>query len=130
MKTLFFSFLAFISMQCKQNETVSKNSTTENLQESVIKVVSANEFKKAINASNVQLVDVRTPDEFNGGHINGAININIYDKDFEEKILKFDQTKPIYVYCRSGARSQSASQKMKDLGFKEIFDLKGGFMAY
>lgn len=94
-----------------------------------IKILSAVEFKKAIQ-SEVQLVDVRTPQECSEGIIKDAKNINIYDADFDERIQKLDKTKPVYVYCKSGGRSQQAAQKMIDLGFVEVFDLKDGYSEY
>lgn len=76
----------------------------------------------------VQLVDVRTPQEFNAGHIDDAINIDISDPEtFTEKVENLDKEKPIYIYCQMGGRSKKASQKLKELGFKNIFDYSGGY---
>jgi len=69
------------------------------------------------------LVDVRGRDEFDGGHITGAINIPL-----DEITTNLEQIKkcPTLFYCRSGARSQIATQKLKDLGLNNVYDL-GGF---
>jgi len=78
----------------------------------------------------MQLVDVRTPNEYKSGHITNAININYYDQDFSAQISKLNKSKPIYVYCRSGVRSKYSSQILKKLGFKKIYNLKGGILNW
>lgn len=118
MKNIFIVlFSVFLVISCKPQENDK------------IKIVTKAEFKTAIE-SDVQLVDVRTPQEFKDGYIKNAININIYDADFETKIQSLDKTKPVYVYCKSGGRSQQAAHKMIDLGFTEVIDLQGGYMAW
>jgi len=94
-----------------------------------IKVLSNVEYKAAIN-KDVQLVDVRTDLEYKDGAINHAINIDVNGEDFESKIQNLDKTKPVYVYCRSGKRSQKAAHKMIELGFTQVIDLDGGYLAW
>ena len=92
--------------------------------------VSASEFDKEIKADSVQLLDVRTPQEYADGHIDGAININVQSKDFQklaEKELSKDST--ILVYCRSGRRSLEAAKILTDLGYK-VVNLKGGIIEW
>jgi rhodanese-related sulfurtransferase len=98
--------------------------------DSRIEVIPKAEFKMAIAKENIQLIDVRTPQEYADGFINGAKNINVNDKNFENEIQKLDKSKPVYVYCRSGARSQTAAKKMIALGFKQVVDLQGGYMNW
>lgn len=95
-----------------------------------IKVVSKAEFKTMINGENIQLIDVRTPKEYKDGFIKGAKNINVNDTAFESEIQKLDKSKPVYIYCRSGARSQTAAKKMIEMGFSEVVDLQGGYMNW
>lgn len=95
-----------------------------------IKVVSKAEFKTMINGENIQLIDVRTPKEYKDGFIKGAKNINVNDTAFEAEIQKLDKSKPVYIYCRSGARSQTAAKKMIEMGFSEVVDLQGGYMNW
>jgi len=97
---------------------------------SKIKVVPMAEFKTEISKGNVQLIDVRTPEEFSEGAIQNAKNINVNDDFFESEVQKLDKTKPVYVYCRSGMRSQKAAQKMIELGFIQVIDLEGGFLSW
>lgn len=96
-----------------------------------VTILNVNDFeKKILSEKNIQLIDVRTPEEFQQGHIKNAQNINIYDPDFEKEIQKFDKSKPVYVYCRSGNRSHSAAQVLAKNGFKTIYDLQGGIGAW
>ena len=75
-------------------------------------------------------VDVRTPEEVAEGTIGDASNIDYNAADFEEKIKTLDKDQPIYLFCRSGNRSGQASQFLAAEGFKEIYDLKGGYLEY
>ena len=84
-------------------------------------------FSKKIAEQGIQFVDVRTAGEFNTGYINGAVNIDFLSPDFQTKILSFDKSKPIAIYCQSGARSGKASRVMVELGFVEVYDLIGGY---
>ncbi|WP_127846254.1 rhodanese-like domain-containing protein [Psychroflexus aestuariivivens] len=95
-----------------------------------ISVINANQYKVAIQKPNVQLVDVRTKNEFLLGKINGSINIDVLRSDFETKIDKFNKSEPIYIYCRSGNRSQKAARIMVSIGFQNIIDLEGGYIKW
>jgi hypothetical protein len=75
------------------------------------------------------LLDVRTPAEFNAGHIAGASNIDFENQLFAEEIKKLDPTKTYFVYCRSGNRSGLAVSLMKTQGFTHLVDLKGGVVG-
>ena len=76
------------------------------------------------------LIDVRTPEEFSKGHLPGAENINVYDKDFKNRFSGFDKKETIYVYCRSGRRSLKAQHMLQQLGFLKVINLEGGFLAW
>ena len=96
-----------------------------------IKILAPAEFNAAITQKNVQLVDVRTPREFSGGAIRNAINIDVFQKNlFHEKANKLDKQKPVYLYCRSGNRSQQAARMLVSAGFEQVFDLRGGYMNW
>jgi len=96
-----------------------------------IKVLEATDFKKEITKTNVQLLDVRTAKEYNSGHIKNAINVDVLDQNAFTKYVKdLDAEQPVYLYCRSGSRSQNASKILVELGFKEIYDLKGGYLNW
>jgi len=94
-------------------------------------ILSREEFQKAISNADVQLIDVRTPHEYRRGNIERSINIDLFQPTvFHMKIQSFNKEKPIYIYCRSGVRSQKAARKLMEMGFKQIFDLKGGYTAW
>ena len=100
-------------------------------QTDVIKILSVSEFKEAIENNNVQLFDVRTAQEFTQGAIKKARNLDFYQQEkFNSEFKKLDKEAPIYLYCRSGNRSQKAARKLKAMGFTEIYDLKGGILNY
>ena len=96
-----------------------------------IKILLPQDYKEAISGNDVQLVDVRTAAEFNEGHIQNAINID-YSKEylFTEAFEKLDIGSPVYLYCRSGNRSQKAAAKLIEMGFEEIYDLRGGYVVW
>ncbi len=96
-----------------------------------IEVLNPSTFKEAITNKQVQLIDVRTPKEFKNGHIDGAINIDFFQKDlFEESFKKLNKDLPVYIYCRSGGRSQVSARKLVKMGFTKIYDLKGGYLIW
>jgi rhodanese-related sulfurtransferase len=99
-------------------------------QNSVVKVLSSVEFKAQIENKEVQLIDVRTPNEFRSGHIKNAKNIDFYSGTFHLELSKLDKTKAVYLYCRSGSRSRLTANKLAAMGFIEIYDLKGGILKY
>lgn len=79
----------------------------------------------------LQIVDVRTPAEFNSGHIKGAVNINFGDAEFEKKIKKqLKRRRPVLLYCRTGRRSLNAMNKMAALKFKEVYNMQGGVVVW
>ena len=76
------------------------------------------------------LIDVRTPEEFAQGHIEGAANINWLGGTLISDVSGIDKTKPVLLYCGSGERSGEAMAALKQAGFTDIHDLKGGFEAW
>jgi len=95
-----------------------------------ITVVSIEEMQMLSALDNVQLVDVRTPKEYNAGHLPNAQNIDFNSPTFEQDIKQLDKNKPIILYCQKGGRSAKCADKMHEAGFKKIFDLKGGFSKW
>ena len=91
-----------------------------------VQVLDVAKYEKKMTQPDVQLVDVRTPEEFSEGHLENAINIDVTADDFDAKVVDLDKEKPVMVYCKSGGRSAKASARLKELGFKNISDLEGG----
>jgi rhodanese-related sulfurtransferase len=84
--------------------------------------------KKLEEDNNSVVLDVRTQEELNEGFIPNAIHIDIYKgQGFIYEVEELDKTKNYYVYCRSGARSGQACAIMSQLGFKNAYNLVGGF---
>ena len=96
-----------------------------------MKSVSAEEAKKIISQKkDLKIIDVRTPEEFQLGVISGAININLYEPNFQEEIDKLDKAKTYLIYCRSGSRSKTALEIMNHLGFETVYELDCGIMNF
>jgi rhodanese-related sulfurtransferase len=80
--------------------------------------------------ANLVVLDVRTPEEFAEGHLDGATLVDFYDADFAEQLAALDRDVPYLVYCRSGNRSGQALQVMEQLGFSSAADVDGGIVAW
>lgn len=91
-----------------------------------ITAVTPKEMQTLLKLDNVQLIDVRTPEEYNTGFIANAQNIDYFSPTFDEDIKKLDNEKPVIVYCKSGARSAKSSKKLLEAGFVTIYNLDGG----
>ena len=82
------------------------------------------------NTKKLQIVDVRTPQEFDSIAIQKAVNIDYKNPSFKDNIQVLDKTKPVLVYCRSGKRSLNAINIMVELGFSEVYNMQGGILAF
>ncbi|MFT7057126.1 MAG: rhodanese-related sulfurtransferase [Roseivirga sp.] len=78
----------------------------------------------------LQLIDVRTPQEFEAGHILNAVMIDFKAADFRTQVKNLKKRKPIAVYCKSGNRSGQAFAILQEMGFRKIYDLEGGITAW
>ena len=94
-----------------------------------LKSVSVEEFEKVLEQE-VVLLDIRTPEEFAQGQIEGATLIDYYDADFTSQLEELDKDKTYAIYCRSGARSGDTLALMQELGFTSVYDLSGGILAW
>jgi phage shock protein E len=92
--------------------------------------LSAADFSRYTDDRTSILLDVRTHEEFQSGHIPGALMIDYYDEDFADQISTLDKAKTIYIYCRSGGRSGGAMKMMQDQGFDRLYNLNGGIKAW
>jgi thioredoxin 1 len=123
MKMLSFLSIVFLFLSC------STSSTTLTAQ-TINKKVSKTEFAELIKKNGAQLIDVRTPREFSNGFIEGAKNIDYNGDSFEKQMKKLDKTKPVLVYCAAGGRSENAAELLQEWGFKEVYDLEGGYNSW
>lgn len=79
---------------------------------------------------NLVILDVRTPEEFAEGHLEGAIMIDFYRDDFTELLAGLDPDVPYLLYCRSGNRSGQTAAAMTELGFSDVADIDGGIVSW
>lgn len=129
MKRIIFSLFTaatfFLAACSSQQEAGPQQAQAE------IHLLDAKAFSDKLNEkNNIQLVDVRTPGEFSGGYIAGAVNMDFNGAGFSEQISQLDKTKPVMVYCKGGGRSGRAAEMLKTAGFSEVYDLDGGIMAW
>lgn len=122
MKKLYAFLSSLLLLVACQNS----NSQSPNIQ-----VVDAPTFAKLIESKKeAQLIDVRTPGEFQGGYILGALNLDYNGSDYNRQVASLDKTKPVLVYCLSGGRSAAAAKALRQSGFSEVIELQGGIMAW
>ncbi len=95
-----------------------------------VKLVTAEEMKSILEMEDVQLVDVRTPEEHDQEHIVNSQNIDFTSPTFDDDISKLDKAKPVILYCKGGNRSAKCARKLKEAGFKKIYDLEGGISKW
>jgi rhodanese-related sulfurtransferase len=118
MKKVFFIFIMMYFFSSCAQETKQHQ------------LISQEEFAKILTKE-IQLLDVRTPQEYQQGYIKGAVLINFFDPNFVTKVsTRFDKNKPLYIYCAVGGRSNKAAKKLISVGFESVYDLKGGFTKW
>ena len=76
------------------------------------------------------ILDVRTPGEFRQGFIEGAVLLDYYASDFRDRFAQLDRDATIFMYCRSGNRSSHVLRMADELGFRRVYDLHGGILAW
>ncbi len=112
----FVTALAFCLAGCSHSDKVQQ--------------MDAAELHQIISSQQVQLVDVRTPEEYAAGHIAYAVNIDVKQPDFTQQALaQLDKSQPVYLYCRTGRRSATAAKLLVAEGFS-IVNLQGGIEAW
>jgi rhodanese-related sulfurtransferase len=119
MKYLFLLLTClFSTLGCSQNATPKTKTSVDAFE------------KLILTDKNVQLIDVRTPQEVANGYIANAVNINSADANFQAKLGTLDKSKPVAVYCGIGGRSGKTAILLTQMGFKTVYDLDGGITAW
>ena len=90
----------------------------------------AQDFQAKTQEAGVVTLDVRTPDEFAGGHLVNALNIDVEGATFDAELSKLDKDATYAVYCRSGRRSSVAIDRMKDAGFTNVVNMNAGILEW
>jgi rhodanese-related sulfurtransferase len=137
-KVVLFAVALFIGLSAcnssaPKKEALSNANAQSEVQQPgpVTKRVTLATFKeKLASATDAQVIDVRTPREVAGGTIENAQNINFYDDDFSAQVAGLDREKPVFLYCKKGGRSSQALKIFQGLGFKEVYELEGGYTAW
>ena len=96
-------------------------------QEAIYEDVTKERFAELIKTRDGMLIDLRTPKEYEEGHIEGSVNIDFFADNFEDEIAKLDKNKTVYIYCASGGRSGETLKLMKESGFKMVYHLPVGY---
>jgi rhodanese-related sulfurtransferase len=92
--------------------------------------LNVSEFSQKLTEPDVIILDVRTPEEFASGHIQGALNINFNSGDFANEITRLNPSENYAIYCRSGSRSGQAASIMHKAGFHDVSNLNGGVIDW
>lgn len=90
--------------------------------------VPAAKFEEAVQGGAV-LIDIRTSQEYDASHIEGARNIDYYAPNFQAQLDQLDRDQSYAIYCRSGSRSSSALRLMEEMGFTDVVELQGGILS-
>ena len=114
-RTIFFSLLLVYSCQIFESTEIS--------------VISDAQFTE-IQDTDYILVDVRTAEEYESGHIQDAVNFDFYSESFQKEILSLDKSASIVLYCRTQNRSTKTANYLKENGYKEIAVLEGGITSW
>lgn len=95
-----------------------------------VKLVTAEEMQSILELEDVQLVDVRSSQEYEEEHIVNSQNIDFSSPTFDDDIAKLDKGKPVILYCKGGGRSAKCAKKLKEAGFEKVYDLEGGISKW
>ena len=120
--TLLLIPLTFAQCQPTQKEETKQLPANE--------LIGPSDFDELRKYENAVVLDVRTQGEVDRGYIDGSVHIDFQDAKFKQSLEALDKDKIYLVYCASGGRSRSTQKVMNDLGFKSVYDLKGGIVAW
>lgn len=115
---------------CSDGSVESSDSTVAITAVAEPGVVSAQTASELAARDDVEVIDVRTPEEFEEGHLEGATRIGIADADFRDQLDELDRDGNYLVYCRTDNRSGQAVEVMREMGFDNVWDMDGGVTAW
>lgn len=124
-------FQVFVSCAQDKHENDQEVNTTEKVNDdegakTIAEKLNPLNFKKKMEEMKGIIIDVRTTAEVNKGIIPGAKVIDYFSDQFKEKLLSFEKSTPIFVYCQSGGRSAEAFDLLVENGFQKVYELEGG----
>ncbi len=118
--TVLFLTLAFLMAACKPPKS-SVSTKDISVAEAMVLIE---------NTPDLLILDVRTPEEWKLGAIEGATKLNFHDADFADKVSQLEKNRPMLVYCKAGGRSAKSTTVLENAGFKSIYNMLGGYDAY
>lgn len=104
------------------------NRSSANQENSAIKKISVEQAQQATDGKNTQFIDVRTEAEYRSGHALNAVNLPL--DSLAQNLAKLDKTKPVYVICQTGRRSQKGAEILQQNGFTDLYNIEGGTSAW
>ena len=120
MRALIILSFSILVMACSTNESNSQTG-----------VLSTSAFQQKLSLPNIQVLDVRTAEEYQSGHLKNVLQADWLDKaQFEDRIQYLNKNIPTLIYCASGVRSEQAMKAMAAKGFKEVYNMSGGMSAW
>ena len=128
-KIILVAVLVFSISFKGESNNIGVQETIQEEKAGKVKDIDVTTFSELINSRKGTILDVRTPEEWSDGIIEGAVNINFYDENFLSEASKLPKNKVIYVYCKKGGRSATAANQLKEKGYR-VFNLLGGFDAW
>lgn len=126
-KSIILITIMLATIGCNQDPKLEKSQPDQSYH-----LITVGETKEMLTDSlaNIIIMDVRTPKETAEGMIGDAITVDVKSKDFTDKVSEMDKEKTYLVYCRTGIRSRRATTIMRNLGFKEIYEVNGGYKQW
>ena len=126
------TLMASCSAESAANEQLEASATThsETGEAAKIQTIRSQDAKALLDQQkDVVVLDIRTPGEFNAGHLANAQHLDFYESDFAQKLKALDPKTPYLVYCAVGGRSREAVRMMQQMGFQQVYDATEGFAA-
>ena len=137
MRNIMLIFCLLVFVACSGNSSENNKAAAGSAQESSdiqLQNISADSayamMQRNADNPNFVVLDVRTPGEFQSGHLANAIDIDFRASDFKQKVAELDKDKTYLIHCRSGNRSGQALPVLKELGFKKIYHLNRGMIEW
>jgi rhodanese-related sulfurtransferase len=109
---------------------IKYNSFNSSILSNIQDTIDVQEFYSLSQKPNTVILDIRTPAEYDEDHLIGSILINFYSPDFKSEIQKLDKDKTYLIHCRTDRRSGHTIKLMRELGFQNVYFLKGGILAW
>lgn len=120
--------LAFAAASCSTEKKAVDPPKAETETASTIIQIAPQDAESAVTDRKIQFVDVRTEEEYAGGHAKNAINMPL--DNFKESLTELNANEPVYVICQTGRRSQEAAEMLERSGFKKVYNISGGTSAW